>query len=123
MRTAVRIANASTAGQSHIRQPRHIYDSQGQIHIYDSQDQNQAHIRQSRPEHGTYTTVKALAFSSKSLQPLGSKAAKQEVACRNVKRFRGGLVYKAHRLCVSLNSRLESNKEEEVSAMSTSVCG
>jgi len=24
-----------------------------------------------------------------------------------------GLVFKAHRLCVSLNSRLESNKEEE----------
>ena len=31
----------------------------------------------------------------------------------NVLRFRGGLVLKAHRLCVSLNSRLESNKEEE----------
>jgi len=29
-----------------------------------------------------------------------------------VKRFRGGLVFKAHRLCVSLNSRLESNKED-----------
>ena len=28
--------------------------------------------------------------------------------------FRGGLVFKAHRLCVSLNSRLESNEEEEV---------
>jgi len=26
---------------------------------------------------------------------------------------RGGLVFKEHRLCVSLNSRLESNKEEE----------
>ena len=25
----------------------------------------------------------------------------------------GGLVFKAHNLCVSLNSRLESNKEEE----------
>ena len=32
---------------------------------------------------------------------------------RNVQRFRGGLVFKAHRLCVSLNSRLGSNKEEE----------
>ena len=31
----------------------------------------------------------------------------------NVQRFRGGLVFKAHRLCVSLNSRLESNKEDE----------
>ena len=32
----------------------------------------------------------------------------------NVKRFRGGLVFKAHRLCVSLDSRLESHKEEEL---------
>ena len=30
---------------------------------------------------------------------------------RNVKRFRGGLVFKAHRLCVSPNSRLESIEE------------
>ena len=30
----------------------------------------------------------------------------------NVQHFRGGLACKAHRLCVSLNSRLESNKEE-----------
>jgi len=28
---------------------------------------------------------------------------------RYVQRFRGGLVFKARRLCVSLNSRLESN--------------
>ena len=33
----------------------------------------------------------------------------------SVFRFRGGLVFKAPRLCVSLNSRLESNKEEEES--------
>ena len=32
---------------------------------------------------------------------------------RNVQWFRGGLVFKANRLCVSLNSRLESNKEAE----------
>jgi len=31
---------------------------------------------------------------------------------RNVQRFRSGLVFKSHRLCVSLNSRLESNEEE-----------
>jgi len=37
----------------------------------------------------------------------------QNVEGRGVKRFRGGLVFKAHRLCVSINSRLESNKEEE----------
>ena len=30
-----------------------------------------------------------------------------------VQKFRGGLVFKAHRLCASHNSRLESNKEEE----------
>ena len=30
-----------------------------------------------------------------------------------MQRFLGGLVFKAHRLCVSLNSRLERNKEEE----------
>jgi len=37
----------------------------------------------------------------------------EQLLYRNVQRFRGGLVSKAHRLCVSLNSRLESNKEEE----------
>jgi len=31
---------------------------------------------------------------------------------RNVQRFRGGLVLKNHRLCVSLNSTLERNKKE-----------
>ena len=31
----------------------------------------------------------------------------------NVLRFRGGLVFKAHRLCVSPNSMLESNQAEE----------
>jgi len=39
-----------------------------------------------------------------------------EVALQDVDRAeegRGGLVFKAHRLCVSLNSRDESNKEEE----------
>ena len=35
------------------------------------------------------------------------------VLLRNVQRFRGGLVFKAHRLWVSLNSRLERNTEEE----------
>ena len=31
----------------------------------------------------------------------------------NMQRFRGGLVFKAHRLCVSLNSRLESKHEDK----------
>ena len=34
-----------------------------------------------------------------------------------MKRFRGGLVFKALRLCVSLNSRIESNKEEKKGVM------
>ena len=33
-----------------------------------------------------------------------------------MQRFRGGLVFEAHRLCVSLNSRLASNEEEEQEA-------
>jgi len=40
-------------------------------------------------------------------------AAMSAEVSRNVQRFRGGLVVQAHRLCVSLNSRLERNKEEE----------
>ena len=31
----------------------------------------------------------------------------------NMQRFRGGLVFESHRLCVSLNSRPEGNKEEK----------
>jgi len=37
----------------------------------------------------------------------------EQLLHRNVQRFRGGLVSKAHILYVPLNSRLESNKEEE----------
>ena len=37
----------------------------------------------------------------------------EQLINRNVQRFRGGLISKAHRLCVSLNYRLESNEEEE----------
>jgi len=38
----------------------------------------------------------------------------------HVQRFRGGLVFNARRLCVSLNSRLESNKEEPPRRLSRS---
>jgi len=38
---------------------------------------------------------------------------REQLLLGNVQRFRGGLVFKAHRLCVSLNSRLETKKEEE----------
>ena len=37
----------------------------------------------------------------------------EQLLHRTVQRIRGGLVFKAHRLCVSLHSRLESHKEEE----------
>jgi len=37
----------------------------------------------------------------------------EQLLHRIVQRFRGGLVFEAHRLGVSLNSRLETNKEEE----------
>ena len=37
----------------------------------------------------------------------------EQLPRRNVKRFRGGLVFKAHRLCVSLNFRPESTKKEQ----------
>ena len=52
----------------------------------------------------------------RGLTPRGGgclQSGTQELLHRNVKRFRGGLVFKADRLWVSLNSRLESNKEEE----------
>jgi len=37
---------------------------------------------------------------------------------RNVQRFRVRLVFKPHRLCLSLNSRRESNKDEEKNSFS-----
>ena len=42
-----------------------------------------------------------------------TRSERGEGPAANIQWFRGGLVVKAHRLCVSLNSRLESNKEEE----------
>ena len=42
-----------------------------------------------------------------------ANASRLTVLNINVQRFRGGLVFKALGLCVSLNFRLESNKEEE----------
>ena len=39
---------------------------------------------------------------------------REQLLHRDVRRFPGGLVSKASRLCVSLNSRRERNEEEEV---------
>jgi len=36
-----------------------------------------------------------------------------QVRTMGFRTFRCGLVFEAHRLCISFNSRLESNKEEE----------
>jgi len=40
-----------------------------------------------------------------------NKKTERQAGPDGVQRFRGGLVVKAHRLCVSLNSRLESNRD------------
>ena len=55
----------------------------------------------------------AISLESACDAILGWKGSHRIVKSRNVQRFRGGLVFKAHRLCVPLNSRLKSNKEEE----------
>jgi len=64
-----------------------------------------------------YTSIRRLRFRFRvrfrvwKLQK--THIQKQQLLHKNVQRFRGGLVFKAYRLCVSLNSRRESNEEEE----------
>ena len=43
-----------------------------------------------------------------------TEAIGEQLLHTNVLRFPGGLVFKARRLCVSLNARFESKKEAEV---------
>ena len=64
--------------------------------------------------------VLVLTFSVISVQGVGCRAVPngtalnlRTTAVQNWHWFRGGLVFKAHILFLSLNSRLESNKEEE----------
>ena len=45
--------------------------------------------------------------------PFGIVLNLRTTSSQKLQRFRGGLVSKAHRLCVSPNSRLESDKEEK----------
>ena len=54
--------------------------------------------------HTTRLLPKLSSVVPVSMQPM--------IPAGNVQRFRGGLACKAHRLCVSLNSRLERNEEE-----------
>ena len=46
----------------------------------------------------------------------------EQLLRRNVKRFRGRLVFKAHRLFVLLNSRLESDKGEKEMSFRGAFC-
>jgi len=70
---------------------------------------NMAHVTQSRPDSGLGFQAQVL----KTFQVVPSSLdSGEQLLHSNVQQFRGGLVFKAHRLCVSLNSRLESNKEE-----------
>ena len=63
---------------------------------------------------GTGARLRPPVFSSASISSRVSSGFRYApLLHRNVQRFRGGLVFKAHRLCVSLNSRLDSNEEEE----------
>jgi len=41
-----------------------------------------------------------------------NRGQREQLLHRSVQRFRGGLVLQAHRLCASLTSRFESDKEE-----------
>ena len=57
--------------------------------------------------------VGQLDFALDNIGAWGGVISIEQLFHRDAQRFRGGLVFKAHRLCVSLNSRLQSNKEEE----------
>ena len=50
---------------------------------------------------------------TRRMPPCSSLTPPGSLQQTRVKRFRGGLVFKAHRLCVSLNSRLGSKEEQE----------
>jgi len=76
-------------------------------HTQDSQGQNPALTR------AIFQAKVSIAFSVVP-HSLGSGLSRPGgTSHRNVQRFRGGLVFKAHGLYVSLNSRLESNEERE----------
>jgi len=53
------------------------------------------------------------SFKSLPLCSEVSGGVKERTEGADAEHCPGGLLFKAHRLCVSLNSRIESNKEEE----------
>jgi len=59
------------------------------------------------------TAMKLIRHDVTNTPGLRNESISEHLLHRYVQRFRGGLVFEAHRLCVSLDSRLESNKEEE----------
>jgi len=61
---------------------------------------------------GSHNPLPNLALSCRE-NTHGQIRIREQLLQRNVQRFRGGLVFKAHRLCVLLISRLESKKEED----------
>ena len=72
-------------------------------------------------QEAAVTPVERAKRRAKALR--AAERAGMQVLHINVQRFRGGLVFKAHRLCVSLNSRLGSNKEEEEQKGYTGISG
>ena len=60
-------------------------------------------------QHRTFTTGECAPAHVSQKRGRAPPPRAEAVCKRNV----DGLIFEAHRLCVSLNSRLESNKEEE----------
>ena len=71
------------------------------------------HIWSSYMKHMTTVIVYEPHDHTRGPYTRGCGAGEGSYLDRNVQRFRGGLVFKAHRLCASLNSRLESDQEED----------
>ena len=55
---------------------------------------------------------KSITLSEEEQPSSHQTQRRKQLLHKNEQRFRGGLVFEAHKLRVSLNSRLESNTEE-----------
>ena len=55
--------------------------------------------------------------------PCVATRVSEQLLHTNVQRLRSGIVFKAHRLCVSLKSRLDINREEEHPCVEHFSCG
>ena len=88
---------------------RLLYHSTLGLRVIEKKREEEQPLQERLPERRVGVRVQG-AFGNCHVWP--GEGALPKLLHRNVQRFRGGLVFKAHRLCVSLNSRLESNKEE-----------